>query len=82
MSEIHMVEVFGMRIESGCAELLQIVIDFGGSSSSHQRDMADQALEKMGKRGCISALQYVVKKFSGSSSSHQRGLATRALELM
>jgi hypothetical protein len=82
MSEIHMVEVFGMRIESGCAELLQIVIDFGGAGSSHKRNLADQALEKIGKRGCIAALQYVVKEFSGASSSHRRDLATRALELM
>jgi len=82
VSEIRMVEIFGMRIESGCAELLQIVIDFGGADSSHKRNMADQALEKLGKRGCIAALQCVVKKFSGASSSHQRSLATRALELM
>lgn len=82
MSEIRMVEVFGIEIESGCAELLEIVIDFGGAGSSHRREQANRALEKLGKRGCIEALQYVVKKFSGAGSSHRRRLANRALELM
>jgi len=82
MSEIRMVEVFGIKIESGCAELLEIVMEFGGSGSSHRREQANRAVEKLGERGCTKALQYVVKKFSGSGSSHQRELANRALELI
>jgi hypothetical protein len=82
MSEFRIVEVYGIKIDARCAALLKIVIDFGGSGSSHQRDQADRALEKLGESGCTRALQYVVEEFSGSGGSHQRGLASRALEIL
>lgn len=82
MSEFNMVEIYGIRVKTGCAELLETVMEFGGAGSSHQRRQADRALEKLGKRGCISALRYVVSEFSGSGSSHKRRLASEALELI
>ncbi len=82
MEEIHFVEVYGIKIDSRCAALLEIVMKFGSSGYSHQERQADEALEKLGKLGCTKALQHVVMKFSSSGYSHQEKLASRALELI
>lgn len=82
MMQIQMVEVYGITVESGCAELLEIVMDFGGCGNSHKCEQAEAALEKLGKRGAISALKHIVKAFSGCGNSHKCKLAERALELM
>ena len=82
MAEIRIVEVYGVKVDVRAAALLETVLEFGGSSSSHKCNQANTALEKLGDLGATTALQCIVKKFSGSSSSHKCELASRALELI
>lgn len=82
MTEIRIVEVYGIKIDERAAALLEIVLDFGGSGDSHKRHQADTALEKLGELSATNALQHIVKKFSGSGDSHKRRLASCALELI
>jgi hypothetical protein len=82
MTEIRIVEVYGIKIDVRAAALLETVMQFGGSGNNHQRSQADSALEKLGEIGATLALQHVVKEFSGSGNNHCRQLATRALELI
>ncbi|MBN2313383.1 MAG: hypothetical protein JXM79_05600 [Sedimentisphaerales bacterium] len=82
MTEIRIVEVYGIKVDVRAAVLLETVLEFGGSDYQHKREQANIALEKLGKLGAINALQCIVKKFSGSDYQHKRELATRALELI
>jgi hypothetical protein len=82
MTEIRIVEVYGIKVDARVAALLEIVLDFGGSEYSHKQQQADAALEKLGRLGAAGALQCIVKKFSASDYSHRRQLATRALVLI
>ena len=82
MTEIRIVEVYGIKVNARAAILLEIVLDFGASDYSHKRQQADTALEKLGELGATNALQHIVKKFSGSDYAHRRKLASRALELI
>lgn len=56
MPDITVVEIFGMKMEDRCASLLRIVVD-----SDVHWDLRVQALDKLGKAGCIRALEYIVK---------------------
>lgn len=82
MSDIRIVEVYGIKVDARAAVLLETVLDFGGSNSPHKREQADTAVEKLGGMGATKALKCIVDKFSGSNSPHKRELATRAMELI
>jgi predicted transcriptional regulator len=56
MSDVTIVEVFGIKMEDRCASLLRIVAD-----SNVNWDLRTQALGKLGKAGCTRALEYIVK---------------------
>jgi hypothetical protein len=56
MSEITIVEIFGIKMENRCASLLRIVVD-----TNVHFDLRMQALVKLGKGGCILALEYIVR---------------------
>ncbi len=82
MSEIRIVEVYGIKIDVRAAALLEIVLKFGGANSDHKCHQANTALEKLGDLAATVALQHIVKEFSGTNSNHKCHLANRALELI
>jgi len=80
MSEIQIVEIYGMKIDSRCAALLEIIMTFGDSDYSYMQRNAEGAIKKLGEYGCTKALAHVVKKFGGSDYSSERRMADLALE--
>ena len=80
MSEIQIVEIYGIKIESRCAALLEIVMKFGSSSYSNQQNNAVMAIKKLGEYGCTKALSHIVQHFGSSSYSSQQNMARKALE--
>ena len=69
MSDVTIVEIFGIKMEDRCASLLRIVVD---------RDvnwgLRVQALDKLGKAGCIRALEYIVKNSNINWDLRQKAL--------
>lgn len=82
MSEIQLVEIYGIKIESKCAAVLEIVMKFGGSTYSPEQNNAKIAIKKLGKYGCTKALSHIVKRFGGSTYSGDQDIARLALEMI
>lgn len=82
MAEITLVEVFGIKVDSRCAELLKIVMKYATSGDSDARETRRAALEKLGKYGCTRALAYIVDELATSGDSDARETRRRAMELL
>lgn len=82
MPEIQIVEIFGIKVDVRCAELLQIVMKYAYSGDSDARETRRKALEKLGEYGCTKALAYIVDKLATSGDSDARETRRRALELL
>ena len=81
MSEV-LVEVYGIKVDARCAELLRIVMKYAKSGDSDARETRRQALEKLGKYRCTKALAYIVDQLATSGDSDARETRRRALELL
>ena len=82
MPEITLVEIYGIKVDSRCAELLRIVMDLAYSGDVDARNTRRRALEKLGKYGCTKALAYIVRKLAKSGDCDARETRRRALELL
>ena len=82
MPGIRIIEVYGIQMDSRCAELLQIVMKYAKSGDSDARETRRRALEKLGENGCTEALAYIVDKLATSGDSDARETRRRALELL
>ena len=82
MSEVTIIEVYGIKMDARCGELLRIVMKLAKSGDSDARETRRAALEKLGKYGCTKALAYVVDQLAKSGDSDARETRRRALELL
>ena len=82
MSEIQIVEIYGIKIEERCAVLLEIAIKFGNKGYSSEREAARVATKKLGEYGCTKALAYLVTYFCAKGYSSEREIGDLALKLI
>jgi len=80
--EVGFVKVYGIKMDSRCADLLEIVMKYATSGDSDVRETRRAALEKLGEYGCHKALIYIVDKLAKSGDSDARETRRRALELL
>lgn len=69
MTDIMIVEVFGIKMESRCASLLRIVMD-----TQIRSDLREEALEKLGGAGCTKALEHIVRSSEIRSDFREKAL--------
>ena len=72
MTEFEIVEVFGIRVTNRCASLLRIICD-----TDINIRLRRGALEKLGKFGCILALEYIIR-----NTDIRTDFRNRALEMI
>lgn len=82
MAEFKIVEIYGIKMDSRCADLLDIVMKYAKSGDSDARETRRAALEKLGEYGCSKALAYIVDKLAKSGDSDARETRRRAMELL
>jgi hypothetical protein len=82
MAEFKIVEIYGIKMDSRCADLLNIVMKYAKSDDSDARETRRMALEKLGEYGCSGALTYIIDKLAKSDDSDARETRRRALELL
>lgn len=80
--EIRIVEVYGIKMDSRCAELLKLVMKYAKSGDCDARETRREALEKLGEYGCHKALIYIADKLAKSGDSDARETRRRALKLL
>ena len=82
MGEIRVVEIYGIRMNSRCAELLQIVMNFAYSGDVDARKTRRIALKRLGERGCTKALTYIVNELAYSGDVDARETRRTALDYL
>ena len=82
MKEIKIIEVYGIKMNIRCADLLKIVMKYANSGDCDARETRRAALEKLGEYGCHKALAYIVDKLAKSDDCDSRETRRRALELL
>ena len=82
MSEIKIIEIYGIKMDSRCADLLQIVMKYAYSGDSDARETRRETLRKLGEYGCTKALAYIVDKLATSGDGDARETRKTALDLL
>jgi hypothetical protein len=82
MAEIRIVEVYGLKIDSRCADLLRIVMKYAKSGDCDARETRRAALKKLGDYGCVSALTYIIDQLATSGDCDARETRRTAMELL
>ena len=82
MADIQIVEIYGIKIDRRCAELLQIVMNLATNGDCDARETRRSALKKLGQYGCTSALAYIVKTLATNGDCDARETRRMAMNML